>query len=302
MSPVSALTANGTEGSRAGSWLDQPQRRPLRRLLLQVHLWAALICGLYIVVISLSGSAVVMRRELGRWYAPPDFVPVGDTRLSDQVLRETIAGHHPDYTIVAIGPVRGPRLPLAVTLGRGERTIERRYDPYTGQDLGDPFPPVLRVLSWLVDFHDELLVGTTGRKINGIGGAALLLIILTGAVLWWPGRSRWRSSLTFRWRDRGQRFIWRLHSTLGFWTFALMLVWGLTAVYFAFPNPVEALIDHFDPNLDDFERPGEWLLLKLVAGHFGRFGGLEVRISYILLGLVPIVLFVTGFLLWWKKS
>jgi uncharacterized iron-regulated membrane protein len=273
----------------------------MRRFLLQVHLWAALICGIYVVAISLSGSAVVMRRELGRWYAPPTSVEIGDTRLSDEALRTLIEHSYPSYSIIAIRASREARLPVAVTLGRGQRTIERRFNPYTGADLGDPFPPVLRVLSWLVDFHDELLVGTTGRKINGIGGAALLLIILTGAVLWWPGRARWRYSLTLRWRDRGQRFIWRLHSTLGFWTFALLLVWGLTAVYFAFPNPVEALIDYFDPNLDDFERPGEPLLLALVAAHFGRFGGLEVRFAWMALGLVPIVLFVTGFLLWWKK-
>jgi uncharacterized iron-regulated membrane protein len=266
-----------------------------------VHLWTALICGLYVIVISVSGSAVVMRRELGRWYSPPSFVAVGDQRLTAEALEAVIQSGYAAYSITEVAAPDDPRLPVSVTLSRDGRTIERRYDPYTGEDLGDPFPPVLRALSWLVDFHDNLLSGTTGRKVNGIGGAAFLLIVLTGAVLWWPGRSRWLRSLTVSPRAKGLQFIWRLHSTLGFWTFALLLVWGLTAVYFAFPDPFEALIDRFDPNPEDFERPGERFLLALIAGHFGRFGGLEVRIAWILLGLVPVALFITGFLLWWKK-
>ena len=284
-----------------GSWLDRPQQQPLRRFLLQVHLWAALICGLYIVVISVTGSAVVMRRELGRWFAPPTFVSVGDDRLARETLELLIQREHVGFTIANISAPNDPRLPLSVELTRAGRTIERRYDPYTGENLGDPFPPVLRVLSWLVDLHDNLLAGTLGRRLNGIGGAAFLLIVLTGAVLWWPGRGRWLRSLTVSRHSRGRRLLWQLHSTLGFWTFLLLASWGLTAIYFAFPLPFESLIDHLDPNPEDFDRPGERFLLTLVAGHFGRFGGLEVRIAWIVLGLVPVALFVTGFLLWLRR-
>ena len=35
-----------------------------RRLLVRIHMWIALGLGLYIVVLSVSGSAVVFRREL----------------------------------------------------------------------------------------------------------------------------------------------------------------------------------------------------------------------------------------------
>jgi uncharacterized iron-regulated membrane protein len=32
--------------------------------------------------------------------------------------------------------------------------------------------------------------------------------------------------------------------------------------------------------------------------HFGRFGGMTGRLTWVLLGLVPAALFVTGFLTW----
>jgi len=273
----------------------------LRRIILQIHLWSALICGAYIVVISLSGSAVVLRREFGRWFSPPNFIEVRPERLSEVELRSMIEAAYPDATVLTTSNPTDPRLPVAVQLERRGREIERRFDPYDGTDLGDPYPPVLAAMSWLVELHDNLLTGTTGRRANGIGAAAFLLIVLTGAILWWPGRSRWVRSLTFSWRQRGFQFLWRLHSTLGFWSFPLLFVWGITAVYFAFPDPFETTIDRFAPDPLDFERPGERQLLATIAAHFGRFGPLPIRFVWMTLGLVPVALFVTGLLLWLRK-
>ena len=52
---------------RLRAWLDQPQNVPFRRALYLIHLWVGIATGLYILMISLSGSAVVFRRELTRW-------------------------------------------------------------------------------------------------------------------------------------------------------------------------------------------------------------------------------------------
>jgi uncharacterized iron-regulated membrane protein len=276
------------------------KRRRVRKLVLQVHLWSALICGAYIVLISVTGSAVVLRREFGRWFVPPDFIEIGDSRLSDTRLRDIVGAAWPNHDIVSLGPVSSDRVPVPIVLERGHRRIERRYDPYTGEDLGAPFPIQLQIMSWLVDLHDNLLIGTTGRRVNGIGGVAFTLIVVTGAVLWWP-RGSWRRSLTFSFRENGIAFLWRLHSSFGFWSLPLLLVWGITAAYFGFPVPVESAIDYFDPDPEDFERPGEGALLTLIAAHFGRFGPLPVRFIWMTAGLVPVLLFVSGLLLWLRR-
>jgi uncharacterized iron-regulated membrane protein len=52
-------------------WLRQPQRVWLRRASFQIHLWVGLIIGLYVVVLSLTGSALVYRNELDRYLATP---------------------------------------------------------------------------------------------------------------------------------------------------------------------------------------------------------------------------------------
>ena len=52
-------------------WLRQPQRVWLRRAAFQIHLWVGLFIGLYVVVLSLTGSLLVYRNELDRYLATP---------------------------------------------------------------------------------------------------------------------------------------------------------------------------------------------------------------------------------------
>ena len=47
-------------------WVHQPQRVWLRRALFQVHLWTGICLGLYVLMISLTGSVLVYRNELFR--------------------------------------------------------------------------------------------------------------------------------------------------------------------------------------------------------------------------------------------
>ena len=45
-------------------WRRQPQRIWLRRALFQVHLWSGIVVGLYVFLISVTGSVLVYRNEL----------------------------------------------------------------------------------------------------------------------------------------------------------------------------------------------------------------------------------------------
>ena len=77
---------------------------------------------------------------------------------------------------------------------------------------------------------------------------------------------------------------------------------AFTGVHFAFPEPFEWAFTYFDSDPSDRERPGEGILLTLISWHYGRFGGLSVRIS---MGPYSVccraVLFITGFIVWWRR-
>jgi uncharacterized iron-regulated membrane protein len=47
---------------------------------------------------------------------------------------------------------------------------------------------------------------------------------------------------------------------------------------------------------------GDTLVRAIAPAHVGSFGGLPIRIIWFMFGLMPAVLFVTGFLVWWYRT
>ncbi len=46
---------------------------------------------------------------------------------------------------------------------------------------------------------------------------------------------------------------------------------------------------------------GERLSVSIYSVHFGDFGGMPVKIAWAVLGLVPVLLTITGYLMWWNR-
>src|SRR5262245_62204801 len=81
-------------------FLYQPQRVWLRRALFQIHLWTGLALGLYVVMLSITGSALVYRAELDRFFATPRAVL--DERampMTADQLRATATNLYPGWTV-----------------------------------------------------------------------------------------------------------------------------------------------------------------------------------------------------------
>ncbi|MEH2298994.1 MAG: PepSY-associated TM helix domain-containing protein [Nostoc sp.] len=47
---------------------------------------------------------------------------------------------------------------------------------------------------------------------------------------------------------------------------------------------------------------GDKILNSFQPLHFGTFGGLPTRILYVFVGLAPLILFITGFVMWWYRK
>jgi len=77
----------------------------------------------------------------------------------------------------------------------------------------------------------------------------------------------------------------------------------VSGVYLAFPNPFQNVVDYLQPsqNLTNEVRFGDEFLRWLSRLHFGRFGGWPVKALWTVLGLIPVVLFITGAVMWWNR-
>lgn len=287
-----------------GFW-KQPKPTFLRRALFQIHLWTGVAVGLYMIFISLTGSAVVFRRDLNQRLLgniPAQAVAADAQRLSEADFRAAVLKQYPGYTITRVAISRRRLIPNEVRLTKDGEVLQERFNPYTGADMGDAHPRAVAVMEWFTDLHDNLLKGETGRKVNAVGGALLCILCLTGLVIWWRASGAWYKGFFFNPRSGWKRINFDLHAALGFWGLLILVLWGVSGIYFGFPDPFMKVVDYFEPP-DQFPigRQGDAFIAWMVRMHFGRYGGMGVRITYVIIGLLPAVMFVTGAIMWWNR-
>jgi uncharacterized iron-regulated membrane protein len=336
--------------------------------------------GLYILLIGVSGSALVFKPELMRdLQRQQRTVAVSGQRMTDDQLKAAAHKAFPKYSVSQVWNSKNPKESVEIWLDQpgAKTTLQLEFNPYTGQYLGTREPFSVALLAWTLDLHANLLTGKTGKIVNGWGGASLALLCLTGAVIWWPGISNWRRSLTIPLRTNWKQFNWNLHSAVGFWLFLIVFVFGVTGAYLVFQIPFQHAINivtplrYYSPDPIDEEeedvapapavqpapppvpstsapstgtgapsggvassstaasaspeagsvrvftfygagggpggrrRPrysfGDQILVWMSRLHYGRFAGLWVKWLWVVLGLIPPLLFVTGTIMWWNR-
>jgi uncharacterized iron-regulated membrane protein len=296
-------------------WIRQPQKVWLRKAIFQVHLWSGIGVGLYVLFVSVTGSVLVWRNELAAAATRDPIIVTGSgPRLTDEQLKKAATRAYPGYSAI-INRAANPDQAVEISLERSTDRLARLFDPYTGHDLGDSVPIGLRGIRELLDLHDDLLGGRTGRKVNGFG-ALLLVLAFTGIVVWWPGIKKWRRSLTVRRNVGWRRFAWDLHSMIGFWSLGFIVMFGISGAYLGNPEPFQDLADWLEPltNANAGARIVDKVIYWLAYLHFGRIGGIGIPCSirsglcdwatksvWALFGLTPAAMFVTGTVMWWNR-
>jgi uncharacterized iron-regulated membrane protein len=297
-------------------WIRQPQTTWLRKALFQVHLWSGIGAGLYVLFISVTGSVLVWRNELAVAATRDPIILAGPgSRLTDEQLKAVVTRAYPGYAI-SLNRAPNPDQAVEIFLVRHTDRQSRLFDPYTGHDLGNSVPIGLRAISALLDLHDDLLGGRTGRKVNGFGALLLVVLSLTGIVVWWPGIKTWRRGLTVRKNVGWRRFTFDLHSMIGFWSLGVIAMFGLSGAYLGNPEPFQDLADWLEPltQANAGVRIGDKVIYWLAYLHFGRIGGIAIPCTirsglcdlttksvWALLGLAPAAMFVTGAVMWWNR-
>jgi uncharacterized iron-regulated membrane protein len=288
----------------------------LRKAIFQVHMWSGIGLGLYVLVVSVTGSIVVYSNEL--YFAatrPPVVLTPSGPRLTEDELKAAAARAYPGYAVISMGSGQKPDQAVSVTLGgRGGRK-DRLFNPYTGADLGDSVPFGIHFVTRLLELHDDLMAGNTGRSVNGFGAVMLLILAMTGIVVWWPGIKTWRRSLVLRRGVGWRRFTWDLHSVIGFWTLGIIVLFAVSGAYLGNPMPFQDLADRIQPPTEANAgvRAVDKVIYWVAYLHFGRVNGIGIpcrgpglcdkatKFVWALGGLAPAAMFVTGIVMWWNR-
>jgi uncharacterized iron-regulated membrane protein len=229
-----------------------------RRVLRQIHLWVALVLCLPLVVLGVTGSILVYRDELEKLFEPPPRLTTqtGKPHTVVQIIAAVQTRIGKEFTPVRYEAPTALEQPATLRLiafggaAKGPRVIDVLVDPVS-LDLVrrhyDPFPGFLRVI---IRLHGNLLMGRAGRTYVGWLGLVMLVLGISGLILWWPGRSRWRAAFLVRRGVRGLRLYRDLHSAIGIWTFIVFITVSFSGVYLAFPQTVSAAIKTLLPSRD----------------------------------------------------
>src|SRR5437879_12977921 len=93
-------------------WVRRPQSVWIRKAFFQVHLWVGMGIGLYVVSISISGSALVYLPELTRKFSRRTVVVAeSGHRMSVEELTQQAQRAYPTYEVDNIREAQTPEQP-----------------------------------------------------------------------------------------------------------------------------------------------------------------------------------------------
>ena len=288
-----------------------------RATVLRLHLAVALLAGAGLLLVSVSGAALVFRPELDdAVFGAPVRVPAG-ARAPLGALVDAGQAAHPGLSPVSLTLPEDAARPARLRLHRaGRETVDVLLDPGTARVLASRWLE-RSPLHALHTLHTELYLGGRGRLLVGALGLLLVLQGATGLFLWWPFTRRLSRGFTVR---RGRRWHvvgYDLHKVVGIASLAFHVPVALTGALLALSAGATPALsgsvevrerDGSVGRLDrrsgavtlvrDARGPGERAWSAVAALHEGRFGGLASRSLYVAGALSPLVLALTGLSIW----
>ncbi|MFD1786137.1 PepSY-associated TM helix domain-containing protein [Sphingomonas floccifaciens] len=212
-----------------------------RTLLRRLHLWLGLILGLLFSVIGLTGSALVFYTAIDAGLHPAIRVAHAAPDLDRALATGRARWNDPSgkWTLEVTGD--GGAIPARyypVAAGHGDHQMVWFSPDGTRILRAEPWGGYL--MSWVYELHMQLLAGDVGLQIVGWSGVAMLALLVTGVIAWWP-RGSWVKALAFK-RDAAPiRRLYDLHKLPGIASMGLLAVLVATGVLLALPMLVTAI-------------------------------------------------------------
>lgn len=217
----------------------------MKKIFAKIHLWLSVPLGIVLTVVCLSGAALVFEREITQVLHPQIYraeapAGIGIQPLPPSQLVARIDEQIPDslHLVSLQLSAHNDEPCMAAFRETGRRQLS--VDPYTGHVNGWTESPaffgIMRKLHrWLLDPPPSKGEKSVGKAIVGISTLGLVLILVSGLILWIPRNRKMlcnRLKVSF---SNGRRRFWHdCHVSLGFYATLLLLVMALTGLTWSF--------------------------------------------------------------------
>ena len=220
-----------------------------RAALRKIHLYFGLTVGIHFALMGMTGSLLVFSEEIDRAWNPTLLTSeLRHDRVAFADVEKAVADSFPSDRIYRI---KMPRLGDDVyEFWMNESEGRRIYvDQYSGAVLGArEFPEMFRGKLFLL--HTTLLAGASGKTVVGVSALTVVLLGISGMLLWWRGLRNVKRGLTVKLRAGWKRTNFDLHNTLGFAGFFLLSVNVVSGVYLIFNAPFEKAVHRVTATVD----------------------------------------------------
>ncbi|RBP28423.1 putative iron-regulated membrane protein [Oceanihabitans sediminis] len=213
-----------------------------RKFINDLHLWLGLASGIILFIVCFTGTILVFDAEIKSFFAEDFMVEAKAekhklTNLT-QTLKETNKVH---VTGVSI-PYKDNE-PYTFTVK--EDLKERRgtkvlVNPYTKAIHKSEKTKVDAFMFTMFKLHRWLLLDISiGRPIVGVATIIFLLLSISGIVLWFPKKLKWKNikqGLKIKTKANWKRVNHDLHNTLGFYASIFLLIMAITGLCWSFES------------------------------------------------------------------
>lgn len=200
-----------------------------------LHLWLGLVSGIIVVILGLTGCALVFEHEIKAWSNPLVHAePSASGKiLPPSVLYQSVQKALPGKEIESVwyyGHNRSARF------SAHEVDSVIYVNPYTAQVLG--MKKENDVFQFFKDGHYYLwFPQKIGHLVTGWGTFIFFLLLISGMILWWPKKWNKRSreqSFKIKWKAKFKRVNYDLHNVLGFYSILIAVLLAFTGLMMSF--------------------------------------------------------------------
>jgi len=205
-----------------------------RNTLISIHSLAGLLAGLFILVLSLSGTLLVFHDELDSFQKPF----VGPDKIYSKILSidscyRIVQKKYPKAVISNCDRAQHEGQPFSFAVydssyQNGTKALQLFLHPQTGNILkirGGSEDIKNNFMGWLSKFHNSFNAGKTGEWLLGFFAIVFLISIVTGIILY---RKNIIAVLLFK------QTVWKknnLHQLIGAWALLFNLMMGVTGFW-----------------------------------------------------------------------
>ena len=342
-----------------------------------VHAFAGLLSGLFILLMSISGAVLVFHDELDSMQYPAVYATTKEILTVDSCYR-SLQKTFPHAQVSSCSLPGNATNPFVFSIydssyQNGTAVLQVFIHPQTGAVLATRGSKDMQnnFMSWLSVFHNSFQLGKTGEWLLGFFAIIFLISLVTGTILF---RKSLLAVLLFKKKVFRKN---NLHQLIGVYALLFNLMIGFTGFwmqryvfkkefyssddYTPILKPSPALFFSFDSSYKKMQeqypdftgyviyftqsKKGKTAVYGSCASnsfihskkyadvifldstgavaktafvtdidadsrrdiinaqvHYGKYGGLPVKILYCLLGLASGLLALTGFLLWYRRK